>query len=49
MEADQLILFKIQIANSGRLIVLGVGDLIVIFAQRRDPTKLIVGVGIKEK
>ena len=49
MEADQIILFQIEIANPCRLIVLRVGNLIMIFAQRGDPAELIVGVGIIEQ
>jgi len=46
MEADQFVLFEIEIANSGCLSVLRIWNLIVIFANRSDPTELILGARI---
>src|ERR1700730_12717889 len=46
MEASQIILFKIQVASSRRLVVRSVGNLVVILANGSNPAELILCRGI---
>src|SRR5579863_2607910 len=49
MKAAQIISLQIHIANAGGLLVLGIGNLVMILAQRSNPSELIVDGAVIQK
>src|SRR5579871_604585 len=46
IESEQVIAFQVEIANTGGLEILVIGNLVVVSAQGRNPAQLILGCGI---